>query len=47
LRLQGRDELSAARESARRLRARWDLAFSPGGAGRAMFAPLPALQETP
>jgi hydroxymethylpyrimidine/phosphomethylpyrimidine kinase len=47
LRLQGRDELWAAKESARRLRARWDLAFSPGGAGRAMFAPLPALQETP
>ena len=47
LRLQGRDELWAAMESARRLRARWDLTFSPGGAGRAMFAPLPALQETP
>ena len=47
LRLQGRDELQAALESARRLRARWDLAFSPGAAGRAMFAPLPALQETP
>jgi hydroxymethylpyrimidine/phosphomethylpyrimidine kinase len=47
LRLLGRDDLRAATESARRLRARWDLAFSPGGAGRATFAPLPALQETP
>jgi hydroxymethylpyrimidine/phosphomethylpyrimidine kinase len=47
LRLQGLDDLQAALESARRLRARWDLAFSPGGAGRAMFAPLPALLETP
>lgn len=47
LRLQGRDELPAAAEAARRLRNRWDLAFTPGGAGRAMFAPLPALQETP
>jgi len=47
LRLQGRDDLQAALESARRLRARWDLAFSPGGAGRAMFTPFPALQETP
>ena len=45
LRLQGRDDLQAALESARRLRDRWDLAFSPGGVGRAMFAPLPAPQE--
>ncbi len=47
LRLLGRDDRQAAQESARRLRDRWDLAFSPGGVGRAMFAPLPALQETP
>ncbi len=47
LRLLGRDDLQAAKESARRLRARWELAFSPGGAGRAMFAPHSALQETP
>jgi len=47
LRLQGRDELAAARESARRLRQRWHLAFSPGGVGRAMFAPLPVLEEIP
>jgi len=47
LRLQGVDDVSAALESARRLRARWDIAFSPGGVGRAMFAPQPALLETP
>jgi hydroxymethylpyrimidine/phosphomethylpyrimidine kinase len=47
LRLLGRDELQAAQESAQRLRARWNLAFAPGGAGRAMFAPFPAFQETP
>ena len=47
LRLQGRDDRQAALESARRLRARWDLSFTPGGAGRAMFAPLPTFQETP
>ncbi|MFI5355572.1 MAG: bifunctional hydroxymethylpyrimidine kinase/phosphomethylpyrimidine kinase, partial [Desulfobaccales bacterium] len=47
LRLQGMDECQAAVESARRLRDRWDLAFSPGGAGRPMFTPLPALQGTP
>jgi hydroxymethylpyrimidine/phosphomethylpyrimidine kinase len=46
LRLQGRDELQAALESAHRLRHRWELAFSPGGVGRPMFAPL-ALQEVP
>lgn len=40
LRLQGQDDLDAAREAARRLRSRWDLAFSPGGVGRPMFAPL-------
>jgi len=47
LRLRGQDEIQAATESARRLRARWHLAFSPGGAGRPMFMSLPALQETP
>ena len=47
LRLQGLDDRQAALESAHRLRGRWHLAFSPGGAGRAMFSPLPALQETP
>lgn len=47
LRLRGMDDRQAALESARRLRNRWNLAFSPGGAGRAMFASLPALQETP
>jgi hydroxymethylpyrimidine/phosphomethylpyrimidine kinase len=47
LRLRGMEDRQAAQESARRLRARWASAFSPGGAGRAMFTPLPALQETP
>ena len=47
LRLRGLEDRQAALEAARRLRARWALAFSPGGVGRAMFAPLPALQETP
>jgi hydroxymethylpyrimidine/phosphomethylpyrimidine kinase len=46
LRLRGRDDRSAALEAARRLRHRWEVAFSPGGAGRPMFAPLVAL-ETP
>lgn len=45
LRLQGRDDLSAALESARRLRNRWDLAFTPGGVGRPMFLPLALPQE--
>jgi hydroxymethylpyrimidine/phosphomethylpyrimidine kinase len=45
LRLLGRSDLQAALESAQRLRNRWELAFSPGGVGRAMFAPLPTLQE--
>ena len=40
LRLHGRDDRAAAREAARRLRDRWELAFTPGGAGRPMFAPL-------
>jgi hydroxymethylpyrimidine/phosphomethylpyrimidine kinase len=40
LRLLGRDDRIAAREAARRLRDRWELAFTPGGAGRPMFAPL-------
>jgi hydroxymethylpyrimidine/phosphomethylpyrimidine kinase len=47
LRLRGMDDRQAALESARRLRIRWNFAFSPGSAGRAMFAPLPALQEIP
>lgn len=46
LRLLGMEDRQAALESARRLRKRWELAFSPGGAGRPMFAPLPPLQET-
>ena len=47
LRLQGRGERAAARESARRLRHRWNQAFAPGGAGRPMFAPLPPPAEAP
>jgi hydroxymethylpyrimidine/phosphomethylpyrimidine kinase len=47
LRLLGWDDQQAALESARRLRTRWEHAFSPGGVGRAMFAPLPVPQETP
>jgi hydroxymethylpyrimidine/phosphomethylpyrimidine kinase len=46
LRLRGLEDLAAARESARRLRARWDLAFAPGCAGRPMFTPLPASPES-
>ena len=42
LRLRGLGEVDAAVESAHRLRRRWPLAFSPGGAGRPMFMPLPA-----
>lgn len=42
LRLQGLGEVPAAEESARRLRARWDQAFAPGGLGRPMFTPLHA-----
>lgn len=42
LRLRGLDDLEAAREAARRLRARWDQAFSPGGLGRPMFTPFAA-----
>jgi hydroxymethylpyrimidine/phosphomethylpyrimidine kinase len=45
LRLLGLDDRQAAIVSARRLRGRWDQAYSPGGAGRAMFAP-PTPQET-
>lgn len=45
LRLKGWDDLGAALEASRRLRARWDQAYSPGGIGRPMFMPLPALQE--
>jgi hydroxymethylpyrimidine/phosphomethylpyrimidine kinase len=41
LRLQGLEELPAAEASARRLRARWDQAFTPGGIGRPMFTPFP------
>jgi hydroxymethylpyrimidine/phosphomethylpyrimidine kinase len=40
LRLQGRDDIAAAREAARFLRERWHLAVAPGGAGRPQFAPL-------
>jgi len=40
LRLQGRDDLAAALESAQRLRSRWDHAITPGGVGRPMFTPL-------
>lgn len=47
MRLLGRNDHQAALESARRLRGRWDLAFAPGGAGRAMFAPLPVIREIP
>jgi hydroxymethylpyrimidine/phosphomethylpyrimidine kinase len=39
LRLRGLDPQVAAVESARRLRARWDRAWVPGGAGRPVFAP--------
>lgn len=39
LRLQGLPAVEAAREAARRLRDRWDLAFAPGGMGRPMFGP--------
>jgi hydroxymethylpyrimidine/phosphomethylpyrimidine kinase len=42
LRLLGRDDLAAAREAAARLRARWDRALAPGGAGRPSFLPLPS-----
>jgi hydroxymethylpyrimidine/phosphomethylpyrimidine kinase len=45
LRLLGWEDAAAAVEAARRLRARWADAFTPGGVGRAMFRPLPALQE--
>jgi hydroxymethylpyrimidine/phosphomethylpyrimidine kinase len=47
LRLRGLDDRRAAVESARNLRSRWHRAFSPGGVGRPMFAPLPATQEMP
>lgn len=45
LRLLGSNDRQAAVEAARRLRARWDRAYSPGGVGRPMFAPIPPLQE--
>jgi hydroxymethylpyrimidine/phosphomethylpyrimidine kinase len=41
LSLQGQPPVEAAREAARRLRDRWSLAFTPGGAGRPMFGPTP------
>ncbi|MBL0313032.1 MAG: bifunctional hydroxymethylpyrimidine kinase/phosphomethylpyrimidine kinase [Holophagaceae bacterium] len=49
LRLLGRPELTAAEESALRLRNRWPRAFTPGGAGRPVFAPeeLCTLPEAP
>ena len=46
LRLLGREDRQAALEAARHLRMRWELAWSPGGAGRAMFAPRPSLEVT-
>jgi hydroxymethylpyrimidine/phosphomethylpyrimidine kinase len=42
LRLLGRSELTAAEESAQRLRNRWNQAFAPGGAGQPLFAPEPS-----
>lgn len=39
LRLLGRSEIAAAEESATRLRSRWNQVFTPGGAGRPIFAP--------
>lgn len=47
LRLQGRNDLEAARDSARRLRDRWDRAGAPGGVGRPMFLPLSPAPEAP
>ena len=47
LRLQGLNDLDAARQAARRLRARWDLAFAPGLAGRPMFGPLSQADPRP
>ena len=46
LRLRGLADADAALEAARWLRHRWERAFAPGGVGRPMFAPLPALRET-
>ena len=45
LRLLGAPDLEAARQAARRLRDRWDQAFTPGLAGRPMFTPAPAARE--
>ena len=45
LRLQGRDDLAAALESAQRLRNRWDRAFTPGAIGRPMFTPMALPRE--
>ena len=39
LRLLGRSEVTAAEAAALRLRSRWHQAFTPGGAGRPVFAP--------
>ena len=47
LRLQGWTEIDAAREAARRLRHRWNLASSPGGVGRPMFGPASHHGEAP
>lgn len=47
LRLLGLDDLSAARDAARRLRDRWPGAHAPGGIGRAMFTPLPPRPQMP
>lgn len=47
LRLRGLGDLPAAEEAARRLRARWDRAFAPGGLGRPLFSVVPAPGEAP
>ena len=47
LRLQGWADVDAAREAARRLRLRWNLASSPGGVGRPMFGPASHHGEAP
>lgn len=39
LRLQGREDRTAAREAAALLRSRWDRAWAPGGLGRPAFLP--------
>jgi hydroxymethylpyrimidine/phosphomethylpyrimidine kinase len=46
LRLRGLEDRAAARAAALRLRESWDRAFSPGGVGRPMFAPLPLIPDS-